>query len=206
MQKQRERMEARRKRLAEAAKKAAAAKTKKPVPAKVNGIGPEKDGATYARKVNNSKTKPSGVGPVKSGAAYARSLTKGKSTPTTKADRANPKPSSKVPQRFADGGKGGKYDEAVQNKEKAKSNFFRSGSGTHGKPLPSNPKLKSQSKKNLTGRQKIALEVASASGGKSSAKRSSSRKPANPKKGQTYVTRTGMTMVWTGENWKQKRK
>ena len=92
MQKQRERMEARRKRLKEAAKKAAESKTKKTAPAKVKGIGPVKDGATYARKLKNSKTKPTGVGPVKSGSAYARSLTKGKSTPATKAD---PKPSLK---------------------------------------------------------------------------------------------------------------
>ena len=54
---------------------------------------------------------------------------------------------SRVPQRFADGGKDGKYDKAVQNKEKAKSNFFRSSSGTRGENVKSNPKLKSQPKK-----------------------------------------------------------
>ena len=150
MQQQRERMEARRKRLKEAAKKAAESKNQKTTPAKVKGIGPVKDGATYARKLKNSKTEPTGVGPVKSGAAYARSLTKGKSTPATTAD---PKPSSKktpvnkIPQRFADGAKGGKYNKAVQNKEQATSNFFRSSSGTRGESLPSNPKLKSQPKK-----------------------------------------------------------
>lgn len=141
MQKQRERMEARRKRLKEAAKKAAESKNTKTTPAKVKGIGPVNDGATYARKLKNSKTEPTGVGPVKSGAAYARSLTKGKSA-TTKNQPAN-----KIPQRFADGAKGGKYDKAVQNKEKAKSNFFRSSSGTRGESLPSKPKLKSQPKK-----------------------------------------------------------
>ncbi len=127
-------------------------------------------------------------------------------TAPVKAKPTKRKPVNKVPQRFADGAKGGKYDKAVQNKEKAKRNFFRSSSGTRGESLPSHPKLKSQSKKNLTGKQKIALEVAAASGGKSSTKRSASRKPANPKKGETYVTRTGMTMVWTGKNWKQKTK
>lgn len=91
-----------------------------------------------------------------------------KQAPKTKPLPKSSKPSSKVPQRFADGAKGGKYDKAVQNKEKATSNFFRSSSGTRGKSLPSNPKLKSQSKKNLTGRQKINLEVYAASGGKSS--------------------------------------
>ena len=51
---------------------------------------------------------------------------------------------SRVPQRFADGAKGGKYDKAVKNKETAKSNFFRSSSGTRGENVSSNPKLKSQ--------------------------------------------------------------
>ena len=158
MAEQRRRMEERRKRLKsikEAAKKAAESKSTKTAPAKVKGIGPVKDGATYARKLKNSKTSPTGIGPVKSGAAYARSLTKGKSAPATKAA---PQPASKksagpvttktnkVPQCFADGGKGGKYDKAV-NKQKAIRNFSQSASGTRGKSLPSDPKLKSQSTK-----------------------------------------------------------
>lgn len=67
--------------------------------------------------------------------------------PPAKPKAAGTKPVNKVPQRFADGAKGGKYDKAVKNKEKAKSNFFRSSSGTRGGNLPSNPKLKSQPKK-----------------------------------------------------------
>ena len=61
-----------------------------------------------------------------------------------KPKAAGTKPVNKVPQRFADGAKGGKYDKAVKNKEKAKSNFFRSSSGTRGENVSSNPKLKSQ--------------------------------------------------------------
>ena len=78
----------------------------------------------------------------------------------------------------------------------------RSSSGTYGSPLPSNPQLKSQNTSRLTGRQRIALQVAAAAGGGSSHKRGS-RRPLKPKKNQTYVTPTGMTMVWTGTNWKQ---
>ena len=66
------------------------------------------------------------------------------SQPSPKPKAAGTKPVNKVPQRFADGAKGGKYDKAVKNKEKAKSNFFRSSSGTRGTNVPSNPKLKSQ--------------------------------------------------------------
>ena len=61
--------------------------------------------------------------------------------------KPKPKPKNKVPQRFADGAKGGKYDKAVQNQEKAKRNFFQSASGTRGDALPNNPKLKSQTKR-----------------------------------------------------------
>ena len=96
-----------------------------------------------------------------------------RNAPTSKPKASKPKASSSAgKQRFFDGAKGGKYDKAVQNKEKAKSNFFRSSSGTRGKNLPSNPKLKSQDTSRLTGRQKIALEVNAAAGGKSSHKRS----------------------------------
>ena len=64
--------------------------------------------------------------------------------PSTSTKAAGTKPVNKVPQRFADGAKGGKYDKAVKNREKAKSNFFRSSSGTRGENVRSNPKLKSQ--------------------------------------------------------------
>ena len=192
MQKQRERMEARRKRLKEAAKKAAESKTKKPAP---------KADSSQLRAMSKSSNNYGASGTSKPKPIKKKPVNKVPSK-TTKAAS----PSSAGRDRFFAGAKGGKYDKAVQNNEKAMSNFFRSSSGTRGKPLPPNPKLKSQSKKNLTGRQKIALEVAAASGGKSSAKRSASRKPANPKKDETYVTRTGMTMVWTGKNWKQKTK
>lgn len=67
--------------------------------------------------------------------------------PSTSTKSAGTKPVNKVPQRFVDGAKGGKFDKAVQNKEKAKQNFFRGSSGTRGENLPSNPQLKSQPKK-----------------------------------------------------------
>lgn len=51
------------------------------------------------------------------------------------------------------------------NKERASSRFYSSSSGTYGKPLPINPQLKSQSRKQ-TGRQKINAEVAANSGGR----------------------------------------
>ena len=90
-------------------------------------------------------------GPVANAAAYGETLkkpkSKAKSKPKAKAIPKPSKPTSKVPQRFADGAKGGKYDKAVQNKEQAKSNFFRSSSGTRGESLPSRPQLKSQLKK-----------------------------------------------------------
>ena len=109
-------------------------------------------------------------GPVADAAAYGETLKK-KAAPTK--SKSKPKASSSAgKQRFFDGAKGGKYDKAVQNKEKAKSNFFRSSSGTRGPNLPSNPQLKSQDTSRLTGRQKIALEVNAAAGGKSSHKRS----------------------------------
>ena len=66
------------------------------------------------------------------------------SQPSAKPKAAGTKPVNKVPQRFADGAKGGKFDKAVKNKEKTKSNFFRSSSGTRGTNVSSNPKLKSQ--------------------------------------------------------------
>lgn len=71
-----------------------------------------------------------------------------KAQPSTSTKTGGTKPvqqaKSRVPQRFADGGKGGKYAKVVENKEKAKSNFFRSSSGTRGENVSPNPKLKSQ--------------------------------------------------------------
>ena len=86
------------------------------------------------------------------------------------------------------------------NKDQAKSNFFRSSSGTRGEYLPSNPNLKGSQK--TTGRQKIAQEVQQASGNY----RPKSRKPKNPKKGGTYKTITGITMVYNGKQWVQQTK
>ena len=77
----------------------------------------------------------------KKGGAKAVSTT---AQPPAKPKAVGNKPVNKVPQRFADGAKGGKYDKAVKNKEKAKGNFFRSSSGTRGANVSSNPKLKSQ--------------------------------------------------------------
>ena len=86
-------------------------------------------------------------GPVANAAAYGETLQKPKAKTKPIPKPTKQKPVNKVPQRFADGAKGGKHDKAVQNKEKAKSNFFRSSSGTRGESLPTNPKLKSQPKK-----------------------------------------------------------
>lgn len=119
---------------------------------KVSGIGPVKDGDTYARKIKNSKTKPTGIGPVKSGATYARSLTKGKGSSTPKSAlnkpkkskpaASKPKPTKGQTERFFSSSSKGSV-----NKQQGKSNFFRSSSGTRGSNVPSNPKLKIQPKK-----------------------------------------------------------
>jgi len=202
MQQQRERMEARRKRLKEAAKKAAEAKTKKPAPAKVKGIGPVKDGATYARKLKNSKTEPTGVGPVKSGAAYARSLTKGKSATTTKAD---PKPSlknkpvNKVPSTTttkpttkpaSDKAVEGGYTISAKNRVKR---------GKDGMPyqgeFPGSPEKKSKPKRvKRTGGSRALV--------------SSRSKASQPKKNATKVITIGqkkVTMIYNGSKWVPKK-
>ena len=136
------------------------------------------------------------------------SSTKAVRSASTKPAATKPAATTTKPTRSAQAntgsGRDGKFGTGTYGKGRPSDS--KSNTGTRGKPLPINPKLKSQSTKNLTGKQKIALEVAAASGGRSSTKRSASRKPANPKKGETYVTRTGMTMVWTGKNWKQKTK
>ena len=101
------------------------------------------------------------VGPVKNNDAYGSAIkpkTKAKPpkaggiTPAPKAKpvpkKLKPTPADKIPQSFRDGGKGGKYDKA-ENKERAKSNFFRGSSGTRGSNVKSNPALKSQPKKPL---------------------------------------------------------
>lgn len=86
-------------------------------------------------------------GPVANAAAYGETLKKptAKTKPIPKTSKTSSSSAGK--DRFFAGAKGGKFDKAVQNKEKAKSNFFRSSSGTRGESLPSNPKLKSQPKK-----------------------------------------------------------
>ena len=156
------------KKAAEAAKKLAAkASTTK---------GPLKDGNKYAPTLRESrdskkgpvadrqeygetlkKNKASKQGPVRDGNEYAKTLSQNRTRPSTKAQPSTStktggtkpvqKTNSRVPQRFADGGKGGKFAKAVENKEKGMSNFFRSSSGTRGENVPNNPKLKSQPKK-----------------------------------------------------------
>ena len=122
MAKQRDRMKARRARKTiESKTKAATAKY---------GSGSKK---AVTRDTSKDKSlKSSGIGPVKSGAEYSRSLTKGKSASTPKASQAPKKTTTKPKQT---------------TKEEATSRFYQSSSGTRGQSLPSNPKLKSQSKK-----------------------------------------------------------
>lgn len=86
-------------------------------------------------------------GPVANAAAYGETLKKPKAKPIPKPTKSSTTSSSAGKERFFAGAKGGQYDKAVQNQEKAKSNFLRSSSGTRGQNLPSNPKLKSQPKK-----------------------------------------------------------
>ena len=195
MEEQRARMEARRKQLKKEVEKAKAKKVKKAVTRDTS-----KD---QSRKTVNRLT---GSTTPKTGESAKQTLSKFAGKKPAPAPKAKPvtknKPVNKVPERFAQGGKGGKIDKTIKNEEKAKSNFFYGSSGTRGSNVPSNPKLKSQNQK-LTGRQKIAREVAAASG-KVTPKKGG--KPKNPKKGQTYKTFTGITMVWTGTNWKQKTK
>ena len=166
----------------------------------------EHQAAVAARKaLEGGKNK----GPVANAAAYGETLKKPKAKtqpipkPAAKPSASKPAASTTKPTRSAQAntgtGRDGKFGSGTFGKG-------RKPDGKSAKPMPSNPKLKSQSRKNLTGRQKIALEVAAASGGKSSAKRKPSGRPVNPKKGETYVTLTGQTMVWTGKTWKQKTK
>ena len=158
------------------AQKKAAKATKKLVAKASTTEGTLKDGNEYAptlRKFKDSKTGPvnnskqygktvkeykaSKQGPVRNGNEYAKNtLSQNRTRPSTKAQpststktggkspvqTAAAATKSRVPQRFADGGKGGKYDQ-----EKAKSNFFRSSSGTRGENVKDNSKLKSQPKK-----------------------------------------------------------
>ena len=183
-----------------APKSRAAEKAKASKPNPYSGWSNAKIKAEYI-KMSDAEKKKNGM--LMHKAAMANK-TKGTSKPAA----AKPAATTTKPVRSAQANTGtgrdnnfgdGTYGKGRQSDSKATT-------GTRGKPLPSNPKLKSQSTKNLTGRQKINLAVAAASGGGSSHKRGASRRPTNPKKDQTYVTRTGMTMVWTGKNWKQKTK
>ena len=88
------------------------------------------------------------VGPVANAAAYGETMKKKK--PVAKKPTAPKKPADKKAKptkaqtdRFYSSSSKG----SIANKEKAKSNFFRSSSGTRGENVPSNPKLKTQPKK-----------------------------------------------------------
>ena len=93
--------------------------------------------------------KVTGVGPVASGAEYGRNLQKERQakTPQPKAE-VKPKPRQTTPEeaksRFYSSSSQGSVQ---QNLDKAKSNFFRSSSGTRGENVKTNPALKSQPKK-----------------------------------------------------------
>jgi len=93
------------------------------------------------------------VGPVANAAAYGEKLKKKKPVakkPVAKKPVAKkPKPTKAQTERFYSSSSTG----SIANKEKAKSNFFRSSSGTRGQSLPNNPKLKSQPKKRRKNRR-----------------------------------------------------
>ena len=88
------------------------------------------------------------VGPVANAAAYGETMKKKK--PVAKKPTAPKKPADKKAKptkaqtdRFYSSSSKG----SIANNEQAKSNFFRSSSGTRGENVPSNPKLKTQPKK-----------------------------------------------------------
>ena len=92
------------------------------------------------------------VGPVADAAAYGETMKKKKPAAPKKPAANKPKPTKAQTDRFYSSSSTG----SIANKEKAKSNFFRSSSGTRGSNVPSNPKLKTQPKekpkKNRRGR------------------------------------------------------
>ena len=88
------------------------------------------------------------VGPVANAAAYGETMKKKKpvakkpTAPKKPADKKD-KPTKAQTDRFYSSSSKG----SIANNEQAKSNFFRSSSGTRGPNVPSNPKLKTQPKK-----------------------------------------------------------
>ena len=95
------------------------------------------------------------VGPVADAAAYGETMKKKKpAAPKKPAATKKPaakkaKPTKAQTDRFYSSSSTG----SIANKEKAKSNFFRSSSGTKGKSLPNYPELKSQPKKRRVNRR-----------------------------------------------------
>ena len=138
MEQQRARMEARRKKLKEAVKKAAENKKT----AKTRDTSKDKSRKEIARLTGGKEPKTG----AKAKAAISKFAGK-KPAPAAKPAAAKPAPSSKGKDRFFAGAKGGPIDKALKNEEKAKSNFFAGSSGTRGSNVPNNPKLKSQGKK-----------------------------------------------------------
>ena len=141
MEQQRARMEARRKKLKEAVKKAAENKKT----AKTRDTSKDKSRKEIARLTGGKQPKTG----AKAKAAISKFAGK-KPAPAAKsapAPKAKPASSSKGKDRFFAGAKGGPIDKAIKNEEKAKSNFFAGSSGTRGSNVPNNPKLKSQGKK-----------------------------------------------------------
>ena len=177
MEQQRRRMEERRKRLKSV--KEASEKKKSDLAKYGSGGKP-----AVTRDTSKDKKKSQKV---------TRDTSKDQIRPKVKPAEKKPavvsKPKNEVPQRFADGGKGGKYDK----QEKA------SRTGTYGKPLPSNPSLKSQPKKT-----KAAPKLRSG-GSRAYVK---PRKKTGPKVGDTRRTRVGsryVTKQWNGDKWVTKK-
>jgi len=141
MEEQRARMEARRKKLKEAVKKAAENKKT----AKTRDTSKDQSRKKIERLTGGKQPKTGD----KAKATISKFAGKKPAPAAKSAPAAKPKsaPSSKGRDRFFAGAKGGPIDKAIQNEEKAKSNFFAGSSGTRGSNVPSNPKLKSQAKK-----------------------------------------------------------
>ena len=111
-------------------------------------------------------------GPVANADAYGETIKKPAAKKPSKAPTSASKPSKpaakptptksnkeRAASRFYSSSSKGSVQ---KNQDKAKSNFFRSSSGTYGKSLPSNPKLKTQTRtKQVTGQggRKRTVEV-----------------------------------------------
>ena len=122
------------------------------------------------------------IGPVKSGAEYARKLTQGKSAPAPKSARAPKKEQTAKPrQTTPEQAKERFYSSSSQgsiakNQEKAKSNFFRSSSGTRGQLRPSNPASPTVRRKGSTTGASVDPRERSLRKNKADARRSNRRK------------------------------